>query len=133
MKKHESSLGGEDSGHIIFSDHHTTGDGILTALQLLRAIKILNRPFSELAGLMTVYPQTLINVPVNKKLDFLQVPELAEIIRDTENRLGKEGRVLVRYSGTEPLCRVMIEGKNQEEIETYAWRIADLITAKLNT
>jgi phosphoglucosamine mutase len=133
MIKHQSSLGGEDSGHIIFSDHHTTGDGILTALQLLRAVRILNRPLSVLSNLMTSYPQTLINVPVNIKPDISEIQELTEIIEKTEKALGNEGRVLVRYSGTEPLCRVMVEGKNQEEIEIYALKIAEIISERLNS
>jgi phosphoglucosamine mutase len=132
MRNRQSSLGGEDSGHIIFLDHHTTGDGILAALQLLFAIKRSGQPLSELSSLMTVYPQTLINVPVAKKPDISEVPALVKIIKDTEQELGVEGRVLVRYSGTEPVCRVMVEGKRQEEIEAYARNIADVITRQLN-
>ena len=131
MRRYNSSLGGENSGHIIFSDHHTTGDGILTALQLLYSIEIFKKTLSELSSLMTIYPQTMINIPVHTKPEFSQVPELAKVIKDTESELGNEGRVLVRYSGTEPLCRVMVEGKRQEEIEKFARRIADMIARKL--
>ena len=133
MKKHGSSLGGEDSGHIIFSHYHTTGDGIISALQLMSAIKMSNKPLSELASLMTIYPQTLVNVPVNIKPDISQVPELLTVIKEAENGLGEDGRILVRYSGTEPLCRVMVEGKRQEDIENYARRIADAVAKHLNT
>ena len=132
MKRQDSCLGGEDSGHIIFSDYHTTGDGILTALQLLYAIRMFKQPLSELSNLMRTYPQTLINVPVKTKPDISQVPGLSETILDIETKLGDAGRVLVRYSGTEPLCRVMVEGKRLEEIERHARRIADLITRQLN-
>ncbi|MFC1866712.1 phosphoglucosamine mutase [Thermodesulfobacteriota bacterium] len=132
MRKQGGILGGEDSGHIVFLDHHTTGDGILSALQLLCAISMLGQPLSGLSGLMTIYPQTLINVSVKKKLDIFRVPELAQVIHDVADKLGDEGRVLVRYSGTEPLCRVMVEGKRQKEIEEYSRRIADVITKLLN-
>jgi phosphoglucosamine mutase len=133
MKRRGSSLGGEDSGHIIFSDYHTTGDGILSALRILSAVRMFNKPLSELASLMNIYPQVLINVPVDKKPEISRVPELLSVIRETEEELGEEGRVLVRYSGTEPLCRVMVEGKKQEEIEDYAQRIADAVTKHLNS
>ena len=133
MRKQGSVLGGEDSGHIIFLDHHTTGDGLLSALELLQAVVIFNKPLSVLSGLMTVFPQTLLNVPVNTKPDIADVPGLAQVIKDTEGDLGEDGRVLVRYSGTEPLCRVMVEGKRQEEIEAHARRIADVIAEKLNS
>ncbi|MFC1532575.1 phosphoglucosamine mutase [Thermodesulfobacteriota bacterium] len=133
IRRQNSSLGGEESGHIIFSDHHTTGDGILTALQLLYAIRTFNQPLSDLSALMTIYPQTLVNVPVKRKPDIYSVPELAGVINDTETELGDEGRVLVRYSGTEPMCRVMVEGKDQEEIEEYARRIADVVTKRLDS
>ncbi len=131
MKKRESVLGGEDSGHIIFVNHHTTGDGILTALQLLSAIRILNRPLSKLSAMMKVYPQTMINVPVMKKPDISQVPELVKVIEDCERKLGDDGRILVRYSGTEPLCRVMVEGKSRKKIGEYARRIAESISKEL--
>lgn len=132
MRENNSSLGGEDSGHIIFLNYHTTGDGILAALQLLYAVQISGHTLSELSTLMTVYPQTLINVPIKIKPDISRVPELSKIIKDTEQELGEEGRVLVRYSGTESVCRVMVEGKRKETIEACARRIADVIKQKLN-
>jgi phosphoglucosamine mutase len=132
MRKRNASLGGEDSGHIIFSDHHTTGDGILSALKLMESIIFYKKPLSEISKIMDIYPQVLINVPVNKKPDIESTPEIKGIISNVERDLGSEGRVLVRYSGTEPLCRVMVEGKSQAEIERHAQKIADVIAKELN-
>jgi len=122
-----SMLGGEDSGHILFLNHHTTGDGILAALQLLHVMTATSRPLSELKEVMTVYPQVLINVPVVKKPKIDSLPEIMAAIADTENDLGANGRVLVRYSGTEPICRVMVEGPTPVETEAYANKIADAV------
>jgi len=132
MKSRMCCLGGEDSGHIIFSDFHTTGDGMLTALQLLSAMGTSKSPLSRLSTLMRIYPQTLINVPVKKRPDIHEVPELAGVIETAETDLGDDGRVLVRYSGTEPLCRVMVEGKDREKTEETAKRIAAVIDKELN-
>jgi phosphoglucosamine mutase len=132
MKRLDACIGGEDSGHIIFSDHHTTGDGILTALQLVYAVQYFNKPLSELSSMMTIFPQTLINVPVKIKPEISGVPAIARIIKKVEATLGDEGRIIVRYSGTEPLCRVMVEGKNQEEIERSARLIVEVIKKELN-
>jgi phosphoglucosamine mutase len=131
MRARQASLGGEDSGHLIFSDHHTTGDGLLSALQILRAMKTFNKPLSELATLMKVFPQTLINVPVRTKPDISKVPVLAGEIERVEKALGEKGRVLVRYSGTEPVCRVMVEGEKEEQIKTCAKRIAHMVEKTL--
>ena len=125
MQRLGSVLGGEDSGHMIFLDHHTTGDGILTALQLLSAIIRAGKPLSELAAQMDVYPQKLINVDVSRKPDLATVPEVAEVIRQVESQLQDEGRVLVRYSGTQNMCRVMVEGPSVELTERYCTLIAD--------
>ena len=125
MQRLGSVLGGEDSGHMIFLDHHTTGDGILTALQLLSAIIRAGKPLSELAAQMDVYPQKLINVDVSRKPDLATVPEVAEVIRHVESQLQDEGRVLVRYSGTQNMCRVMVEGPSVELTERYCTLIAD--------
>jgi len=127
MRKNGAVLGGEESGHIIFRDHHTTGDGILSALQLLAALRRSGKPLSELARAMTVFPQTLINVPVNRKPDIDTIPEISATIRRVENSLGERGRVLVRYSGTEPFCRVMVEGEEKTDVDNYARQIADTI------
>jgi phosphoglucosamine mutase len=120
-------LGGEDSGHILFLNHHTTGDGILAAMQLLRVMKDSGKPLSELKNVMSVYPQILINVPVSRKPDLDTIPELKQAVSETENDLGANGRVLVRYSGTEPICRVMVEGPTPAETEAYANKIADAV------
>jgi phosphoglucosamine mutase len=132
MKRRGSCLGGEDSGHIIFSDHHTTGDGILTALQVISALQYFNKPLSALEYMMTIFPQVLINVPVKIKPDISSVPAIATVIKEAENTLGDEGRILVRYSGTEPLCRVMVEGKSKDEIDKAARMIMDVIKKELN-
>jgi phosphoglucosamine mutase len=127
MKEEGAVLGGENSGHIIFLDHHTTGDGMVSALQLLSAMLRSGRRLSDLGSMMTIFPQVLINVPVRDKPDFAAVPELEKVIRNVEKALGGRGRTLVRYSGTEPLCRVMVEGENGEDVERYAEEIAETI------
>jgi phosphoglucosamine mutase len=131
MRTQGSCLGGEDSGHIIFFDHHTTGDGILAALQLINAMLFYKKPVSELSTFMTVFPQTLINVTVQVKPDITEIPEIVRVVEMVEQRLGDEGRVLVRYSGTEPVCRVMVEGRQEQEIKDYASQIADVIRREL--
>ncbi len=122
-----SILGGEDSGHMIFLNHHTTGDGILAALQLLCVMLESKLPLSELKTVMNICPQVLINVPVTKKPNLDSVPEILRVIQDSEHDLGSSGRVLVRYSGTEPICRVMVEGPTPAETEAYCNKIADII------
>lgn len=114
MKETGALLGGEDSGHMIFLDEQTTGDGALSALKLLEVMLETKQPLSELAEIMTVYPQILINVEVDaSRPDFMKVPMIADTIKDVESQLGKQGRVLVRYSGTQPLLRVMVEGPEE--------------------
>ena len=120
-------LGGEDSGHMIFADHHTTGDGILTALKLIQAVKTENQSLSRLSKIMTVYPQILINVDVKAKPDIEDVPEIVAAINAVEAELGENGRVLVRYSGTQPLCRVMVEGPNEAVTRRYCTQVADIV------
>lgn len=127
MKETGAVLGGEDSGHLIFLDQHTTGDGIVSALRLLLTIKGEGKPLSELAAGMTVLPQKLINVPIREKPDLSTIPEIANEIKAVEDELGDAGRVLVRYSGTQLLCRVMVEGPTEEETERYCQRIAEVI------
>ena len=124
-------LGGEDSGHIIFLDYHTTGDGILSALQLLSAMTYFRETLSTLAGLMTVFPQILVNVPVKSKPDLETLQEVKERIEAVERALGDMGRVLVRYSGTEPVCRVMVEGRDRNEVEGHAREIAKVVGRNL--
>ena len=120
-------LGGEDSGHMIFADYHTTGDGILTALKLIEAMQNEHKPLSELCAIMTVLPQVLINVEVDTKPEIETVPEIIAAIRAAEGKLGDKGRVLVRYSGTQPLCRVMVEGPAEGETQRICEQIADTI------
>ncbi|KAA0895386.1 phosphoglucosamine mutase [Oryzomonas rubra] len=127
MRKGGYNLGGEQSGHMIFLDHSTTGDGILSALQLLAVMRREGKPLSELAKLMIALPQVLVNTRVAEKKDIMTIPEIAARIGDVEKKLGSEGRVLIRYSGTEPLLRVMIEGQDKYEITTWANEIAELV------
>jgi len=122
-----SVLGGEASGHMIFLDHHTTGDGILTALQLLAAMVATGKSLSELAKMMDMYPQKLINVDVKSKPDISTMPRIMQVIERTEKELGDDGRVLVRYSGTQDMCRVMVEGPSVGITDKYCKEIADII------
>jgi phosphoglucosamine mutase len=120
-------LGGEDSGHIIFRDHHTTGDGILAGIRLIEAMVEESKPLSELAKTMKVYPQVLINVTVADKPDIHTIPEIQKAIKLVEDTLGEQGRVLVRYSGTQPLCRIMVEGPTMEETTRLCQHLTDII------
>jgi len=126
-----SSIGGEQSGHIIFPFESLVGDGMLTTLFLLEAIRANGKTFSEMMNGFTRFPQILINVKVREKVPFEDVPEIAEAARTIENQLGGKGRLLLRYSGTENLARVMIEGKNQPEIESQANHLASIIKKKI--
>ena len=130
MLENGYNIGGEQSGHIIFLDDNTTGDGLLSGLHLLQVMKETGRKLSELAEVMEVLPQALVNakVPNHKKEKFMEYTEIAEAIKALEEKFNGEGRVLIRPSGTEPLVRVMIEGKNQSEIEEEAQKLAELIT-----
>jgi phosphoglucosamine mutase len=125
------NLGGEQSGHVIFLDHNTTGDGIITALQVLTIMKQTGEPLSKLASCMKTYPQVLVNVKVRERCDLSTIPEVAERMADIERKLDGTGRLLVRYSGTEPKVRVMIEGEDQEEIKKLADDLAGIIRKKL--
>ena len=129
MKEICANLGGEQSGHIIFLDENTTGDGLLSALHLLQVMVETGRPLSELSGIMEVLPQALVNakVPNHKKESYMEYPEIAQAISLLTEKFAGEGRVLIRPSGTEPLVRVMIEGKNQAQIEEEAKKLAALI------
>lgn len=128
MLKNGYTLGGEQSGHIIFTEHSTTGDGLITALQVLSAIKRTGKKSSELNKLMTTYPQVLLNVRVKDKSAW-ESETVKEAIKAAEAELGDNGRILVRASGTEPLVRVMAEGPNQEQLETICRNIVSLIEA----
>ena len=129
MREMGASLGGEQSGHIIFLDENTTGDGLLSALHLLQVVVETKKPLSELAKIMEVMPQALLNakVPNHKKEHYMDYPEIADAIAALNKKFAGEGRVLIRPSGTEPLVRVMIEGKDQKMIEAEARKLAELI------
>jgi len=125
------SIGGEQSGHVIFPDLLFTGDGLVTALNVLRAMTETGRPLADLAGELTTFPQVLVNVRVREKRDWTSIPRVAEAAAAVERRLDGRGRLLVRYSGTEPLLRVMIEGEHQHEIEAWAREIAQAVQAEI--
>lgn len=129
MREINASLGGEQSGHIIFLEENTTGDGLLSALHLLEVMVVTGKPLSELTKVMTVLPQALVNakVPNHRKEHYMEYPEIAEEIEKLEKEFAGEGRVLIRPSGTEPKVRVMIEGKDKEKIDREARRLAELI------
>lgn len=129
MKEIGANLGGEQSGHIIFLDENTTGDGLLSALHLLEVMVDTGKPLSELAKVMSILPQALVNakVPNHKKESYMEYPEIASAIADLSEKFAGEGRVLIRPSGTEPLVRVMIEGKDQSMIQMEAEKLAALI------
>jgi len=133
MLKTGAVVGGEDSGHIIFLDHHTTGDGMLAALKLLEVMISTGKPLSELANIMTVYPQVLKNVPVATKPELADQPEIQKVIHAVESELNENGRVLVRYSGTQPMCRVMVEAPSDSEAERYCEQISEMIERLLGS
>ena len=129
MREIGANLGGEQSGHIIFLDENTTGDGLLSALHLLQVVVETGKSLSELASIMQVLPQALVNAKVanHKKDRYMEYPEIASAIAKLEEKFAGEGRVLIRPSGTEPLVRVMIEGKDQQQIQKEAQELANLI------
>ena len=131
MLKRGLSLGGEQSGHVIFSDYLFTGDGLCTALNVLRTIALSGRTLADLAADLKTYPQVLVNVRVREKVDLGGVAPVADAIARIEARVAGQGRLLVRYSGTEPLLRVMLEGRDQVEIERYAQEIVDIVKEHL--
>ncbi len=118
-------FGGEQSGHLIFRQYSTTGDGLLAALQILRYMCEKQKPLSELAGLLTPFPQVLLNVRVDKKPPLEEVPLLLQAVENVEKDLAGRGRVLLRYSGTEPVCRVMVEGENEKKVQQHAHFLAE--------
>jgi phosphoglucosamine mutase len=124
-------IGGEDAGHMIFLDHHTTGDGIVAAMQLLAAMVKEGKSLSELARMMDVFPQKLINIDVKSKPDIDKIPKLMEAIKQIEKELGEKGRVLVRYSGTQNMCRVMVEGPSDTVTGKYCQQLADIVKSEI--
>jgi len=131
MQRLGAVIGGEDSGHMIFLRHHTTGDGILTALQLIAAMLKAGKPLSELAKLMDVLPQKLVNVDVKRKPDIATVPEIMDAVKQVETDLKGQGRVLIRYSGTQNMCRVMVEGPTKELTEKYCNQLSEIVKKAL--
>ncbi len=131
MRARGANLGGEQSGHIIFLDHTTTGDGTLAALQVLGIMKSKEKTLSELSKIIDLYPQVLINVRVKNKKDMSEIPELEKQIKLNEERLNGKGRINIRYSGTEPISRVMVEGEDDALINEIASEIADTIEKEL--
>jgi phosphoglucosamine mutase len=121
------SLGGEQSGHVIFSEHLLTGDGLATSLNVLRTMAVTGRELADLASDLTTYPQVLMNVRVARKVELATIPEVAEVLSAVESRLAGSGRLLVRYSGTEPLLRVMLEGRDEGEIRRWGQEIIDVV------
>jgi phosphoglucosamine mutase len=127
MKECGASLGGEDSGHVIFHDFHTTGDGLITALQLLRIMKEDDKPLSVLADCISIFPQVMLNVEVRNKPELSSLHALQDAVKKAEEQLGDRGRVLIRYSGTESLCRVMVEGEDKTLIDDLAADLAAVV------
>ncbi len=125
------NFGGEQSGHFIFLDHNTTGDGLISALQILSLMKRTGRPLSELAKAMTAVPQILLNVRVKHKPDLNQIPDIQQAIKTAEATLNGSGRVLVRYSGTEALLRIMVEGERDSTIREVADHLAEIVRARI--
>jgi len=134
MLEHGYNIGGEQSGHIIFLDENTTGDGLLTSLHILEVIKATGKKLSDLASIMTILPQVLVNAKVSteKKYNYTHDEVIVAEIKQLEEKFAGDGRVLIRPSGTEPLVRVMIEGKNKGELQREATRLAALIEERLN-
>ena len=131
MRANGYNVGGEQSGHIVFLDYNTTGDGLLTGIQLVSIMKATGKKLSELAGEMTIFPQRLVNVRVTDKHAVTQNDKVAAVITEVEAEMAGNGRVLVRSSGTEPLVRVMVEAATEEACETYVNRIADVVRAEM--
>jgi phosphoglucosamine mutase len=132
MQRRKLSLGGEQSGHLIFAEHLFTGDGLITALNVLRTMAATGRELADLAADLKTYPQILMNVRVREKVDLKTIPKVADVMKKVEERLSGQGRLLVRNSGTEPLVRVMLEGRDAGEIEAMASEIVEAIRGSLH-
>lgn len=131
MREGDYNLGGEQSGHIIFLDHNTTGDGLLTGIQLVNIMKATAKKLSELAAEMNTFPQKLVNIRVEDKHHVTENPKVSAVIEDVETEMAGNGRVLVRPSGTEPLVRVMVEALTEEDTERYCNKIANIVVAEM--
>jgi phosphoglucosamine mutase len=132
MQQAGARLGGEQSGHIVFLSHHTTGDGLLTAVQLLNVIAARQLPLATLAQILHKFPQILLNIKIRERRDPLDFPQVRQVVEEAENSLGREGRVVVRLSGTEAVARVMVEGPEENLIASLARRIGQTITRALD-
>ncbi len=133
MRTRKCNLGGEKSGHIIFLDHTTTGDGMLASLQVLAIMRLKETTLSELSKIIDLYPQVLINVKVREKRDFVKIPGFNELINKNERRLNEKGRINIRYSGTEPILRVMVEGEDELLIEGITHEIVGLLRKEVGS
>ncbi|MBW7957153.1 MAG: phosphoglucosamine mutase [Deltaproteobacteria bacterium] len=131
MLKRGYNLGGEQSGHIIYLDHTTTGDGVISALQVLKRIAGEGKPLSELASVMKTYPQILLNVRIREKKDLGSIPAVTKALKAVEEKLRNRGRAFIRYSGTEPLARITIEGEKEDEISVMANELAELLKKEI--
>jgi len=131
MLRNGYNFGGEQSGHMIFFDYNTTGDGTLSALQMLAIMQRTGKPLSELAQVMTALPQILCNVRVKQRVELASIPEIKSVIEHCEEQLGQTGRVLIRYSGTEPLLRIMLEGESDSQIEQLTGEIVAAVETHL--
>lgn len=127
MMRSGCNLGGEQSGHLIFSDYNTTGDGLITALKVLTLMKKTGKSLSELSSCMQIFPQRLVNIRVREKKDIDSIPEINRVIRDSEKILEGKGRIVVRYSGTEPLLRIMVEGDKEDKINSIVVEISEIV------
>jgi phosphoglucosamine mutase len=132
MQRTGARLGGEQSGHIVFLNHHTTGDGLLTAVQLLNVIAARQLPLATLAQILHKFPQILLNIKIRERRNPLDFPQVRQVVEEAEHSLGHEGRVVVRLSGTESVARVMVEGPEENLIESLARRIGQVITRALD-
>jgi phosphoglucosamine mutase len=132
MQRTGARLGGEQSGHIVFLNHHTTGDGLLTAVQLLNVIAARQLPLATLAQILHKFPQILLNIKIRERRNPLDFPQVRQVVEEAEHSLGHEGRVVVRLSGTESVARVMVEGPEENLIESLARRIGQAITHALD-
>ena len=132
LMEHDLRLGGESSGHIINLNLAISGDGIITALQILEAMKKVGKPLSEVKSGMTKFPQELLNIKLENMIDLSGFPEIDDVVRDAENQLGDRGRILLRPSGTEPLLRVMVEGEDKNQVVTLARELVDRVETVLH-
>lgn len=127
MMRSHCNLGGEQSGHIIFLDYNTTGDGLITALQVLAFLKKTGKSLSELSSCMKTFPQKLVNIRVKEKKALDSIPSLMKVVHESEKRLDGKGRLVIRYSGTEPLLRIMVEGEREDEIDRIVGEISEVV------